>query len=146
MLSDYGIDVILGMSWMKMHKDMLDITAHLVDLNSLVCGKVTLHLLAVYPFKASLPYVVEKRLEEIHVVREFPDVFLDDLPGMPPKRVIEFKIELQPGTALIVKSSYRMMLVELAKLKIQLKDLLDKGYIRPSSSPWGCPALDVKKD
>jgi hypothetical protein len=60
-------------------------------------------------------------------------------------RDIEFKIELQPGTAPVAKSPYQMMRDELAKLKIQLKDLLDKGYIRPSSSPWGCLALFVKK-
>jgi hypothetical protein len=58
---------------------------------------------------------------------------------------IEFKIELQPGTAPIAKSSYRMTPVELRELKVQLQDLLDKGYIHPSSSPWGCPALFVKK-
>jgi hypothetical protein len=89
--------------------------------------------------------VVEKKIEEIHVVREFPDVFPDDLPGMPPKRDIEFKIEVQPRTAPIAKSLYRMTSVELAKLKIQLKDFLDKGFIHPSSSPWGCPALFVSK-
>jgi hypothetical protein len=85
--------------------------------------------------------VVERKIEEIHVVREFPDVFPDDLLGMPPERAIE----LQLGTAPIAKSSYRMTPVELVELKIQLKDLLDKGYICPSSAPWGCPALFVKK-
>jgi hypothetical protein len=88
--------------------------------------------------------VVEKKMEEIHVVREFLDVFSDDLPGMPPERAIEFKIELQPGTTPIAKSLYQMTPVKLAELKLQLKDLLDKGYIHPSSSPWGCPALFVK--
>jgi hypothetical protein len=88
--------------------------------------------------------VVEKKMEEIHVVREFLDVFSDDLPGMPPERAIEFKIELQPGTTPIAKSLYRMTPVKLAELKLQLKDLLDKGYIHPSSSPWGCPTLFVK--
>jgi hypothetical protein len=88
--------------------------------------------------------VVEKKMEEIHVVREFLDVFSDDLLGMPPERAIEFKIELQPGTTPIAKSLYRMTPVKLAELKLQLKDLLDKGYIHPSSSPWGCPTLFVK--
>jgi hypothetical protein len=72
-------------------------------------------------------------------------VFPDDLPGMPPEWVIEFKIELQPSTAPIVKAPYKMLLVKLRKLKIQLQGLLDKGYIRPSTSPWGCPALFVEK-
>jgi hypothetical protein len=64
---------------------------------------------------------------------------------MPPERAIEFKIELQLGTTPIAKSSYWMTLMELKKLKVQLQDLLDKGYIRPSSSPWSCLALFVKK-
>jgi hypothetical protein len=96
-LSGQGIDVILGMSWMKRHKTVLDISARLVHLNSPVYGKVTLHLPAISRIKASLHHVVERRLEDIHVVREFSDVFPDDLPGMPPERPIEFKIELQPG-------------------------------------------------
>jgi hypothetical protein len=64
---------------------------------------------------------------------------------MPPERDIEFNIELQPGTTPVAMSPYKMTREELAELKIQLKDLLEKGYIRPSSSPWGCPALFVKK-
>jgi hypothetical protein len=79
------------------------------------------------------------------VIREFSDVFPDELPGMPPKRAIEFKIELQLGTAPIAKAPYKMSPVELADLKIQLQDLLDKGFIQPSLSPWGCPALFVPK-
>jgi hypothetical protein len=73
------------------------------------------------------------------------DVFPNDLPGMPYERDIEFKIELQPGTAPVAKSPYKMTREELVELKIQLKDLLDKGYIKPSSSSWGCLALFVKK-
>jgi hypothetical protein len=144
-LKGQGIDVILGMGWMKLHKAVLDIATRLIHLNSPVYGKVTMHLPVISHIKASLHHVVERRLEEIHVVREFPDVFPDDLPGMPLERAIEFKIELQPGTAPIAKSSYRMTPVELRELKVQLQDLLDKGYIHPSSSPWGCPALFVKK-
>jgi hypothetical protein len=90
-------------------------------------------------------HTVAKSIEEIPVVREFSDVFLDDLPGMPPERDIEFKIKLKSGTTPVAKSLYKMTQEELAELKIQLKDLLDKGYIKPSSSPWGCPALFVKK-
>jgi hypothetical protein len=78
-------------------------------------------------------------------VCEYPDVFPDELPGMPPDRDVEFVIELQPGTAPISKRPYHMPPKELAELKTQLQELLDKGYIRPSSSPWGCPALFVKK-
>jgi hypothetical protein len=124
---------------------MLDIFVRLVHLNSLVYGKVTLHLPTVARIKTSLHHVVERKLEDIHVVQEFLDVFPDDLSGMPTKRAIEFKIELQPGTTPIAKTPYRMMLVELAELKIQLQDLQDKGFICPSSSPWGCPALFISK-
>jgi hypothetical protein len=84
------------------------------------------------------------RLEEIPVVSAYPDVFPDELPGMPPDQDVEFVIELQPGTAPISKRPYRMPPKELAELKNQLQELLDKGYICPGSLPWGCPALFVK--
>jgi hypothetical protein len=133
------------MSWMKWHKAILDISTRLVQLNSPMYGKVTLHLPTISCIKASLHHVVERKLQDIQVVHEFMDVFPDELPGMPPKRVIEFKIELQPGTAPIAKAPYKMSHVELADLKIQLQDLLDKGFIHPSSSSWGCPALFIPK-
>jgi hypothetical protein len=72
-------------------------------------------------------------------------VFADDLPEMPPERAIEFKIELQPGTAPIAKAPYKMSPVEIKELKIQLHGLLDKGYIRSSILPWGYSALFVEK-
>jgi hypothetical protein len=144
-LSGKGIDVIIGMSWMKWHKAILDISVRLVQLNSTVYGKVTLHLPMVSRIKASLHHVVERKLQDIHVVHEFLDVFPVELLGMPPKRAIELKIELQPGTAPIDKAPYKMSPVELADWKIQLQNLLDKGFIHPSSSPWGCPALFVPK-
>jgi hypothetical protein len=90
--------------------------------------------------------MVESPLEKIPVVCEYPDVFPNELQGMPPDRDIEFAIELQPGTTPISKRPYRMPRAELAELKKQLQELLDKGFIRPSTSPWGCPALFVKKD
>jgi hypothetical protein len=144
-LSGQGIDVILGISWMKLHRVVLDIAGLLVHLDSPVYGKVILHLPAVSCIKASLHHMVELKLEDIHVVREFLNVFPDDLPRMPPERAIEFKIELQPGTAPIAKASYKMSPVEMKELKIQLQGLLDKWYIRPSTSPWGCSALFVEK-
>ena len=84
-------------------------------------------------------------LEHIPVVCEFPDVFPEDLPGLPLDREVEFAIELIPGTAPISRRPYRMPPNELAELKTQLKELLDKGFIRLSSLEWGCPALFVKK-
>jgi hypothetical protein len=144
-LSGQGIDVIQGMSWLKMHKAMLDIVVRLAYLISPVYGKVTLHLPAISRIKATLHHTVERRLEDIHVVHEFLDVFPDDLSKMPPERAIEFKIELQPSTPTISKAPYKMSREELAEFRIQLKDLIDKGFIRPSSSPWGCPPLFVSK-
>jgi hypothetical protein len=87
----------------------------------------------------------EKSLEHIIIVCEYPDVFLEDLPGMPPDHDIEFSIELLPGTALISKRAYRMDVKDLIELKKQIEDLLEKGFIRPSSSPWGAPVLFVNK-
>jgi hypothetical protein len=89
--------------------------------------------------------MIESPVEKIPVVCDYPDVFPDELPGMPPDRDIEFAIELQPGTTPISKRPYRMPPAELAELKKQLQELLDKGFIRPSTSPWGCPTLFVKK-
>jgi hypothetical protein len=144
-LGGQGIDVILGMSWMKLHKAILDIAKRLVYQDSLIYGKVILHLSVIVHIKATMHHTVAKSIREIPVVQEFLDVFPDDLLGMPPEKDIEFKIELQSGTALVAKSPYKMTREELAYLKIQLKNLLDKGYIRRSSSPWGCPTLFVKK-
>jgi hypothetical protein len=89
--------------------------------------------------------MIESPVERIPMVCEYPDVFPDELLGMPPDRDIEFAIELQPGTTPISKRPYRMPPAELAELKKQLQELLDKGFIRPCTSPWGCPALFVKK-
>jgi hypothetical protein len=82
---------------------------------------------------------------DIPVVCEFPDVFLDDLPGLPPDIDVEFVIELKPNTAPISRRAYRIPPNKLAELKDQLQELRDKGFIRPSSSPWGCPTLFLKK-
>jgi hypothetical protein len=140
-----GMDVILGMDWMTQHKVVLDTSDRVVVINSPMVGPTTLYL----PFKDgtdSCAYVtIISHLDEIPVVCEYPDVFPDELPGIPPNRDVKFVIELQPGTTPISKRPYRMPPKELAELKNQLQKLLDKGYIRPSSSPWGCPTLFVEK-
>ncbi|KAJ0668742.1 putative nucleotidyltransferase, Hydrolase [Helianthus annuus] len=87
----------------------------------------------------------EKKLEDILVVRDFPQVFPEDLPGLPPHRQVEFQIELAPGAAPIARAPYRLAPTELEELSKQLQELLEKGFIRPSSSPWGAPVLFVKK-
>ena len=86
-----------------------------------------------------------KEVENIPIVREFPDVFPENLPCLPPDRDVQFSIELKPGTTPISRRAYRMAPKELAKLKTQLQELLEKGFIQPSSSPWCCLALFVKK-
>jgi hypothetical protein len=84
---------------------------------------------------------------EVPVVSEFLDVYPKELPGMPPNRDIEFVIELMPGTTPIYKSPYRMATPELAELKEHIKELLEKGFVRPSSSLWGAPVIfALKKD
>jgi hypothetical protein len=84
---------------------------------------------------------------KVPVVNDFPDVFPEELPGLPPDRDIEFVIELKPGRTPIYKTPYRMATPELAELKEHIKELLEKGFICPSSSPWGAPVIFVlKKD
>ncbi|KAJ4943956.1 hypothetical protein NE237_005596 [Protea cynaroides] len=85
------------------------------------------------------------KMEDIDVVREFPDVFPEELLGLPSDRATEFVIDLMPGSTLVSKAPYRMAPTELKELKTQLQELLDKGFIGPSISPWGAPVLFVKK-
>ncbi|GJV24488.1 retrotransposon protein, putative, ty3-gypsy subclass [Tanacetum coccineum] len=87
----------------------------------------------------------EKRLEDVPTVRDFPEVFPEDLPGLPPMRQVEFQIDLVPGAAPVARAPYRLAPSELQELSTQLQELSDKGFIRPSSSPWGAPVLFVKK-
>ena len=85
------------------------------------------------------------KIEDIAVVNDFSDVFPDELPGLPPDREIEFSIDLAPGTEPVSKAPYRMAPIEMKELDIQLQELLEKGVIRPSVSPWGAPVLFIKK-
>jgi hypothetical protein len=133
------------MSWMRDHKALLDTAARMVRLDSLVHGITVLQLAAHLVTTSSLHHLTAPSLEDIPVAREYPDVFPDDLPGMPPDQDVEFTIELQPGTTPISRRPYKMTPKELAELKVQLNELMDKGFIHSSSSPWGCPALFVKK-
>nr|GFB18818.1 putative reverse transcriptase domain-containing protein [Tanacetum cinerariifolium] len=87
----------------------------------------------------------EKRLEDVPIVRDFPEVFPEDLSGLPPTRLVEFKIDLVPGAAPVAWAPYRLAPSEMKELAEQLKELSDKVFIRPSSSPWGAPVLFVKK-
>nr|GEW61494.1 hypothetical protein [Tanacetum cinerariifolium] len=87
----------------------------------------------------------EKRLEDVPIVREFLEVFPEDLPGLPPARQVEFQIDLVPDAALVARAPYRLAPAEMQELSTQLQELSDRGFIRPSSSPWGAPILFVKK-
>ncbi|WVZ52299.1 hypothetical protein U9M48_003373 [Paspalum notatum var. saurae] len=116
-LPHQGIDIILGMNWMTENNAVLDIGSRTIQLRSRVSGK----------------YVTSRTY------------FRKKLPGTPPDRDVEFRIDLVPGIAPVSKRPYRMAPDELKELKLQLQEQLDKGFIRPSSSPWGCPALFVEK-
>ncbi|GKA22269.1 putative reverse transcriptase domain-containing protein [Tanacetum coccineum] len=87
----------------------------------------------------------KKRLEDVPIVQDFPEVFPEDLSGLPPTRQVEFQIDLVPGAAPVARAPYRLAPSEMKELSEQLKELSDKGFIRPSSSPWGAPVLFVKK-
>jgi hypothetical protein len=124
---------------------VIDVAARAIEIHSPMDGEITLYLHDQGCTHSCAFALIESPVERIPVVCEYPDVFPEELPGMPTDRDIEFAIELQPGTAPISKRPYRMPPAELAELKKQLQELLDKGFIRPSTSPWGCPALFVKK-
>ncbi|GJS32215.1 reverse transcriptase domain-containing protein [Tanacetum coccineum] len=96
-------------------------------------------------FDAIIDKSEKKRLEDVPIVQDFPDVFLEDLPGLPPTRQVEFQINLIPSAAPVARAPYRLAPSEMKELSEQLKELSDKGFIRPSSSPWGALVLFVKK-
>ncbi|KAL0544325.1 hypothetical protein IC582_019438 [Cucumis melo] len=160
-------DVILGMDWLAANHASIDCSRKEVTFNP--------PSMASFKFKGggsrSLPQVisairaskllsqgtwgilasvvdtreVDVSLSSEPVVMDYPDVFPEELPRLPPHREVEFAIELEPGTVPISRAPYRMAPAELKELKVQLQELLDKGFIRPSVSPWGAPVLFVKK-
>nr|GFB62777.1 reverse transcriptase domain-containing protein [Tanacetum cinerariifolium] len=87
----------------------------------------------------------KKRLEDVPIVQNFPKVFPEELPGLPPTRPVEFQIDLVLGAAPVARAPYRLAPSEMKELAEQLKELSDKGFIRPSSSPWGAPVLFSKR-
>jgi hypothetical protein len=140
-----SVDIILGTDWLSRHQAVLDIAARAIEIHSPAYGETNLYLPDQGCTHSCAFTLIESPVERIPVVCDYPDVFPDELPGMPPDRDIEFSIELQPRTAPISKRPYKMPPAELAELKKQLQELLEKGFIRPSTSPWGCLALFVKK-
>jgi hypothetical protein len=144
-LKSWGIDVILGMDWSRKYVGVIQCREKSFHFTS-PQGDIIEFIATLSPTgKEIVNSMKGKVLEDIKVVNEYPDVFPDDLPGMPPDRDIEFSIELLPGTAPISKRPYRMDVKDLAELKKQIEELLSKEFIRPSSSPWGTPTVFVDK-
>jgi hypothetical protein len=149
-LESKGIDVILGMDWLSKHKVLIDCAKKSVKLTTPEGKELEFVAESVVPAKGVANHVKVNQLDasqglEVPVVSEFPDVFPEELPGMPPDRDIEFVIELMSGTAPIYKSPYMMATPELAELKEHIKELLEKGFVHPSSSPWGAPVIFISK-
>jgi hypothetical protein len=143
-LPSNSIDVILGMDWITTHKGVISTSPRLVTLVHPDGTRVTFE-----PMKSrDIPAVYSlhtRAISDVPMVCEFEDVFPEDLSSLPPDRDVEFVINLVSGTAPIAQSPYRMAEVELKLLKAELDSLLEKGFIRPSASPWGSPALFVPK-
>jgi len=145
-LPGLGIDVILGMNWMSDHGVLIDTSTRVVMLREPDSREA---FLVELPKNDDIRHAANAirplTVAEVPVVCAFPYVFLEDLLGLPSDRDVEFKIDLISSTAPISRRPYRMPPNELVELKKQLQELLEKGLIRPSSSPWGCLALFVKK-
>ncbi|GJS74602.1 putative reverse transcriptase domain-containing protein [Tanacetum coccineum] len=169
-----SFDVIIGMDWLSKYHAVIDCAEKIVRipwgnetllihsdrstqgnetrLNIISCTKTQKYLLkghhvflAHVTTKETEDKSEEKRLEDVPIVRDFPEVFPEDLPGLPPTRQVEFQIDLMPGAAPVARAPYRLAPSEMKELSEQLQELSDKGFIRPSSSPWGAPVLFVKK-
>ncbi|GJZ69080.1 putative reverse transcriptase domain-containing protein [Tanacetum coccineum] len=145
-----SFDVIIGMDRLtkyhtKQQQTRVSVKHHLVHQNPKVFAKRMSVFLAHITTKKTEDKSEEKRLEDLPIVRDFPKVFPEDLPGIPPVRQVEFQIDLVPGAAPVARAPYRLASSEMKELSDQLQELSDRGFIRPSSSPWGAPVLFVKK-
>ena len=166
-LSFKEFDVILGMDWLSRHQVMVDCRTKRVTLRttnedevtfigersthfSNVISVATARKMVRKGCEAYLAYVIDTvkarpSIFDIPTFSDFSDVFLEELPGLPPQREIEVAIDVVPGATPASITPYRMAPVELKELKLQLQELLEKWFIRPSLSPWGAPVLFVKK-
>jgi hypothetical protein len=147
-LESKGIDVIPGMNWLSKQKVLIDCAKKSIKLTTSEGKEMEFVAEPVVTAKGVANREKVNQLDatqgsEVPVLNEFPDVFPEELPGMPPDRDIEFVIELNPGTAPIYKTPYRMATPELAELKEDIEELLEKGFIHPSSSLWGAPMIFV---
>jgi hypothetical protein len=144
-LESSGIDVILEIDYLTKYDGVISCAKRMVTLTSPQRERIEVNVSMPATIEAMVNQLEEKSLEHIRIVCEYPDAFPEELPGMPPDRDIEFSIELIPGTAPISKRAYRMDVKDLIELKKQIEELLEKGFIHPSSSPWGAPVLFVNK-
>ncbi|GKB21133.1 hypothetical protein Tco_0855056, partial [Tanacetum coccineum] len=128
-----SFDAIIGMDWLAKYQAII------------VCVEKIVRFLAHVTTNEVEDKSEKKRLEDVPIIRDFPEVFLKDLPGLPLTQQVEFQIDLIPGAAPVARAPYRLAPSEMKELSEQLKELSDKGFIRPSSSPWGGPVLFVKK-
>jgi len=163
-----SVGVIVGIDWLSRFGGIIDCRCQQVSVQNPSGGELTivgegrrsglvfcsaararqyLHhgCSAFVAFVSAARVVDRKTVVDVPIVREFADVFQEDLPGVPPERPVEFRIDLVPGAAPIAMAPYRLAPPEMQELSTQLQELLDKGFIRPSSSPWGAPILFVKK-
>jgi hypothetical protein len=144
-LDSKGIDIILGMDWLRKYDRVILCANRAIRLTREDGTIVECNAVIQAEQVSLLNKVQETSLNEIGIAREYPDVFPEDLPGMSPDCDIEFIIELLPGTPPNSKRPYRMPVNELVELKKQIAELQSKGFIHPSSSPWGAPVLFVEK-
>ncbi|GJS02544.1 putative reverse transcriptase domain-containing protein [Tanacetum coccineum] len=169
-----SFNVIISMDWLSKYHAMIAYTEKIVRipwgnetlivrsdgsdnghgsrLNIISCTKTQRYLLKGYhvflahiTIKEAGDNSKEKRLEDVPIVQDFLEVIPEDLPGIPPARQVKFRIDLIPGAAPIARTPYQLAPSEMKELSNQLKEISDKGFIRPSSSPWGAPVLFVKK-
>jgi hypothetical protein len=145
-LEESNIDIILGTSWLRKAKAVIHCARGTVELTSSKGERFEVEI-TVTASTRPVVFLVDGKFvgNNIRVVGDFPDVFPEELPGMPPDREVEFVIDLLLWTAPISKRPYKMSIEELKELKKQLTELLEAGYIRLSSSPWGAPVLFVQK-
>jgi hypothetical protein len=145
-LEETSIDLILGMSWLRKAKVIIHCARGTIELTSSKGERFEVEITVTASIRPVVFLVDGKFVgDNIRVVRDFPDVFPEELPGMPPDREVEFVMDLLPGTAPISKQPYKMSVEELKELKKQLTELQEARYIRLSSSPWGAPILFVQK-
>ncbi|GJY83500.1 putative reverse transcriptase domain-containing protein [Tanacetum coccineum] len=169
-----SIDVIIGMDWLAKYQAIIVCAEKIIcipwgnetlivrgdgsdrgnetRLNIISCTKSQKYMLKGCPIflahvttKETEDKSEKKRLEDVPIVRNFPELFPEDLSGLPPTRQVEFQIDLIPGAAPVARAPYRLAPSEIKELSDQLQELSDKGFIKPSSSPWGAPVLFVKK-